>query len=580
MRKVQGTPARNDEIAAAFEHIADLLEIEAANPFRVRAYRNAARTLRGLKDQVVDMLGAGADLTELPGIGKDLAGKIREVVEKGRIGLLRELQRELPGSITELLRVPGLGPKRVRTLHDKLGIGRLDQLKKAAEAGKLAELPGFGRAIEQRVLGGLAASMAAATRMPLAAATAEADALLAYLKQAPGIGDVVVAGSFRRARETVGDLDILATAATPTKIMAHFVAYGRVREVLANGPTRATVLLQNNLQVDLRVVADESYGAALVYFTGGKPHNIRLRRIAQEAGLKINEYGVFRGRRRIAGATEESVYRSIALPYIAPELREDRGEIEAARAHSLPKLIERSDLRGDLHCHTKASDGNASLAEMVAAARASGLEYLAVTEHSRRLAMTHGLDARRLGRQMDEIDRLNEELKDIVLLKGIEVDILEDGSLDLPDSVLGKLDLVVGALHSQLTLPAAKQTARILRAIDHRHFSILAHPSGRLLGSREASGFDVARVIRAAKQRGCFLELNTQPERLDLVDIHCQAARAEGVLISVASDAHGVGDFANLAFGIGQARRGWLEKADVLNSRPLGKLRPLLARTM
>ncbi|HYM33090.1 MAG TPA: DNA polymerase/3'-5' exonuclease PolX [Candidatus Cybelea sp.] len=580
MQRLQRVHARNDEIAAMFDHIGDLLEIEAANPFRVRAYRNAARTLRGLKEQVADMLAQGADLSELPGIGKDLAGKIREVTEKGRIALQRELERQMPGSVTELLRVPGLGPKRVRMLHDKLGIVRLDQLKKAAEAGKLAALPGFGRAIEQRVLGGLAAPMAAATRMLLAVAKAEADALVAYLRQAPGIDQVIVAGSYRRARETVGDLDILATAKASAKVIAHFATYDRVRDVLASGPTRATVTLRNNLQVDLRVVAKESYGAALVYFTGSKAHNIRLRRMGQDAGLKINEYGVYRGRQRIAGATEASVYRSIGLPYIAPELREERGEIEAAKAHALPKLVEPGDLRGDLHCHTNASDGNASLADMASAARAAGLEYLAITEHSRHLAMTHGLDPRRLAKQLDEIDRLNGTLKDIVLLKGVEVDILEDGSLDLPDSVLGKLDLVIGALHSHLTLPAEKQTARILRAMDHRHFTILAHPSGRLLGSREASAFDVARIIRAAKERGCFLELNAQPERLDLTDVHCQAARAEGVLISIASDAHSIGDFANLGFGVGQARRGWLEKADVLNTRTLAKLKPLLARTM
>ncbi|MBU2851810.1 DNA polymerase/3'-5' exonuclease PolX, partial [Acidithiobacillus ferrivorans] len=369
-----------------------------------------------------------------------------------------------------------------------------------------------------------------------------------------------------------------ATADSP--VMERFTAYEDVAEVLSQGTTRATVILRNKLQVDLRAVDESAYGAALHYFTGSKTHNIAIRRMGQDMGLKVNEYGIFRGKERIAGDTEESVYATVGLPYIEPELRENRGEIQAARAGHLPKLVAMDDLRGDLHAHSKASDGHYSVRDMAAAAKAAGLEYLAITEHSRHLAVARGLDPVRLRRQMDEIDALNRELDGITLLKGIEVDILEDGRLDLPDSILGDLDLVVAAVHSQFDLPRGKQTARILKAMDGPHFTILAHPSGRLIGSREAMDVDMPRVIRHARERGCFLEINAQPERLDLVDSHARMAKEEGVLLAVSSDAHSIYDFANLHFGLQQAQRGWLEKKDVLNTRTLKELRPLLAVTM
>ncbi|HEX7972176.1 MAG TPA: PHP domain-containing protein [Thiobacillus sp.] len=362
--------------------------------------------------------------------------------------------------------------------------------------------------------------------------------------------------------------------------MQHFTAYDEVADVISAGATRASVVLKSGLQVDLRVVAQQAYGAALHYFTGSRAHNIAIRRMAQARGLKLNEYGVFRGAERVAGDDEASVYRSVGLPFIPPELRENRGEIEAAHAGRLPALVELPDLRGDLHAHTTATDGHDSLRDMALAAKAQGLEYLAITEHSRRLAMAHGLDPQRLARQCDEIDRLNPELDGITLLKGIEVDILEDGSLDLPDDVLGRLDLVVGAVHSQFNLSRARQTARILRAMDHPHFSLLAHPSGRLIDRRAPYDVDMLRLIRHARARGCFLELNAHPERLDLLDSQCQMAKEEGVLVSIDSDAHSTFDFSNLKYGVGQARRGWLEKDDVLNTRPLAALRRLLKRTV
>jgi len=362
--------------------------------------------------------------------------------------------------------------------------------------------------------------------------------------------------------------------------MDRFVAYDEVKNVLAQGPTRATVVLKSRLQVDVRVVAKDCFGAALQYFTGSKAHNIEIRRLAQERRLKINEYGVFTRNKKVGGDTEESVYRAVGLLWIPPELRENHGEIEAARAGKLPRLVEYSDLKGDLHAHTKATDGHGTIREMAEAARERGLEYLAITEHSRRLTVAHGLDPQRLRKQLAEIDRLNGELKGITILKGIEVDILEDGHLDLPDDVLSELDLVIGAVHSKFNLSRAKQTERILRAMDHPHFTILAHPTGRLLDTREPYDVDMLRIIRQARARGCFLELNAHPERLDLLDVYCQMARDEEVLVAINSDAHSIQDLDNLIYGVGQARRGWLEKKGVLNTRPLKLLLPLLRRTM
>jgi DNA polymerase (family X) len=404
---------------------------------------------------------------------------------------------------------------------------------------------------------------------------------VAYLEKTRGVENVVVAGSYRRMKETVGDLDILVTAsagAGAPAAMRRFVEYGEVKKVLAQGETRASVVLACGLQVDLRVVPRESAGAALHYFTGSKAHNIALRRMAQAKKLKVNEYGVFRGTRRIAGDTEESVYQVFGLPWIAPELREDQGELEAARQGRLPNLVTLEDLKGDLHAHTKATDGRNSLEEMARAAQARGFAYLAITEHSRRVTVAHGLDPQRLARQVAAIDELNAKLKGITLLKGIELDILEDASLDLPDSALEPLDLVVGAVHSNFKLSRARQTERILAAMDSPYLSILAHPSGRLIDERDPYDVDMLAIVRKAKACGIALELNAHPERLDLSDVHCRMAKDEGVLVCVNSDAHSVADFDNLRYGIGQARRGWLEANEVLNTRPLAGLKKILAR--
>lgn len=573
-------PVHNADIAAVFEEIADRLEIQGANPFRIRAYRNAARTLGELPQEARALLEKGEDLRRLPGIGEDLAAKVSEIVDTGRSSLLERLRRELPPAVTELLHIPGLGPKRVKALYHDLEVQTVEQLYRAARDGRIRALPGFGEKTELNILRAVEAHATKTRRFKLAVAAQYADALTAYLQGVPGVRQLAVAGSFRRMRETVGDLDILVTAAANKGVIQRFSAYDEVAEVLSAGSTRASVVLKSGLQVDLRVVEEASYGAALVYFTGSKAHNIAIRRIAQKLGLKVNEYGVFRNSERIAGDDEAAVYNSLGLPWIPPELREDRGEIEAAHAGRLPRLVEFADLRGDLHAHTKATDGHDSLREMALAAKEIGLDYLAITEHSRHLGVARGFDPQRLARQCDEIDRLNPELDGITLLKGIEVDILEDGSLDLPDEVLGRLDLVVGAVHSQFSLSRAKQTERILRAMDHPHFTVLAHPGGRLIDRRDPYDVDMLRIIRHARQRGCFLELNAHPERLDLLDSQCQMAKEEGVLISINSDAHSRLDFAHLRYGVGQARRGWLEKNDVLNTRSLSALRRLLDRTM
>ncbi|MCG6938068.1 MAG: DNA polymerase/3'-5' exonuclease PolX [Gammaproteobacteria bacterium] len=573
-------PVHNADIATIFEEIADLLEIENANPFRIRAYRNAARIVLNLSEELSILVKQGEDPARLPGIGSSLAEKIVEIVETGRCQALEKLRRQGSPGLTELLHIPGLGPKRVAALYHELDIHNTEQLFRAAKDGRLQQLPGFGKKTEQHILEMIETHVKQAKRFKLGTAAQYADSLQQFMQQNSEVNEVVVAGSFRRCRETVGDLDILVTADKSAPVMDHFASYDEITEILSKGKTRSTVILKNGLQVDLRVVPVQSFGAALHYFTGSKAHNIAIRRRARQRGLKVNEYGVFKGNRIIAGDTEESVYQSVDLPYIPPELRENRGEIEAAEDGKLPRLITVEDIKGDLHAHTTATDGHNSIEEMADAARARGLAYIAITEHSRRLTVTHGLDEKRLLKQIEEIDKLNDRLKGITVLKGIEVDILEDGSLDLPDRVLARLDLVIGAVHSKFHLSRQKQTTRILRAMERPYFTMLAHPTGRLLERREPYDVDMWRVIDQARQRGCYLELNCHPERLDLLDTHCLLAKQAGVLVSINTDAHSIADLDNLRYGVGQARRGWLEAEDVLNTLPLKTLRQYLKATM
>lgn len=571
-------PVHNADVARVFDQVADLLELAGENPFRIRAYRNASRMLTGLGKSVREMIDTGMDLTELPGIGDDLAGKIREVMETGSIELLRRLQKKLPAGLPSLLALPSLGPKRVRMLYDQLGISSVEELARAAEQGKLEGLPGLGPKTVAKILAAVAAKRTEERRYLLSEADMIASDLVAHMRKTRGISSVDVAGSHRRGRETVGDLDVLVCAAGKTRAIERFVGYEDVDEVLARGETRAAVRLRSGMQVDLRVVDPESHGAALHYFTGSKAHNVALRKRAQERGLKINEYGVYRGAERIAGDTEASVFASVGLPFIPPELREDRGEIDAAERDALPTLVELADLRGDLHAHTKATDGHATIEEMVEAARARNLSYLAITEHSQRLKMVHGLDADRLLEQVDAIAELNGKLRSFRVLSGIEVDILEDGSLDLPDAILDRLDVVVASIHGKFDLSREQQTERILRAIDNRRVSILGHPTGRLLLEREAYEVDLDRILDAAVRANVVLEVNAHPERLDLSDAACRRAKELGARVAISSDAHAPHDFDHLRYGIVQARRGWLSKDDVVNTLPVTKLLATLKR--
>ena len=557
-----------------FDQAAELLEIGGENQFRVRAYRRAARVIEGLPKAVGGLLKAGGDLSELPGIGKDLAGKIADIVETGHFGLLDTLKRKLPGELGDMAALPGLGPKRIRLIYDKLKVRTLDDLRRAIKTGRLRELRGFGPGIEEKLLSALEKPQPA-RRFKLSVAEAEAEALVAFLR---GSGRVVVAGSYRRRRDTVGDLDVLVTAKNGAAVGNRLVEYENVAQVAAHGPTRTTVMLRSGLQVDVRAVPEESYGAALLYFTGSKAHNIALRGLANQHGWKLNEYGLFSGKRRIAGATEEDVYEKLGLAFIAPELREDRGEVAASEAGQLPRLVKLADIRGDLHVHSDWTDGTVTIAEMAGAAQARGYEYIALTDHSRRVAMTHGLDPTHLARQIREIDRLNEKFKNFTILKGIEVDILRDGSLDLPDASLAKLDVVVAAVHSHFDLPRKAQTDRVVRALENGRVSILAHPTGRLIGEREPYDIDMDLVISTARKVGCYLEINAEPDRLDLNDLHAHAAKLAGVKLAVSTDAHSIDAFQCMRFGIDQARRAWLTANDVLNTRSLPELRKLLKR--
>lgn len=568
----------NQEIARLFNRYATLLEIDRANAFRVRAYRNAARMIENLPRSIADMVAADEDLSELPGVGKDLAQKLAEIADTGEFSELSKIEKRVPAALADLAEVPSLGPKRVKLLYDALKIKSMSDLAAAVRRGKLHRLHGFGPKLEQTILHAIEAKVTASQRVSIFAAEQIAEPLVAYLKAVPGTGQVIIAGSFRRRRETVGDLDILATAKKGERVIDAFAKYDEVADVQSKGSTRATVKLKSGLQIDLRVVADKSYGAALVYFTGSKPHNIQLRLMGIKRGLKINEYGVFRGDRWVAGRTEKDVYAALDLPFVEPELRENTGEIDAAIAGKLPKLVTLTKIRGDLHTHTKASDGNSSIEDMVRAAAARGYEYIAISDHTKHLGITHGLDARQLTRQMKTIDRLNAKRPGILVLKSAEVDILPDGGLALGDDVLADLDVVIAAIHTKFTLSAQAQTERIIRAMDNPYVNIIAHPSGRVIGAREGYAVDMSRLMKAALERQVHFEVNGQPSRLDLDDSHCRMAKEMGVKVALNTDAHSPETLSYMRYAIGQARRGWLEPRDVLNTRSWPQLQRLLAR--
>ena len=562
-------PVQNADIADIFNQIADLLDIKDANAFRVRAYRNAARTITDLPRPVREMLAEDEKLEDLPGIGKDLAGKIKEIVETGHLRQLEELAQEVAPELSELMTIEGLGPKRVRALHKALDITDLDDLRKAARKGDIKDVEGFGPKTEKKILEAVTSRRDEPRRLKWILAEQRAEDMVAYLEKAPGIEHIEVAGSFRRRKETVGDLDILVICRKGPPVMEHFTDHEDVREVVSQGRTRSTVVLKSGLHVDVRVIPKVSYGAALHYFTGSKAHNVAIRKRAQGKKLKINEYGVFRGDDRIAGKDEQEVYRSVGLPYIPPELREDRGEIEAADDDALPELIAPKDIHGDLHAHTKLTDGKNTLEEMADAARQRGYAYLAVTEHSRRVTMAKGLGPKGLARHIKRIDRLNKGYDDFRVLRGIEVDILKDGSLDLPDDILSKLDVRICSVHYHQNLSRERQTERILKAMQNPYCNIIGHPTGRLIGERPPYEVDMQKIMKAAREHGCFMELNAHPDRLDLNDRHCRMARDMGVKVVINTDAHSTTDLEFMRLGVAQARRGWLTREDVVNTRAL-----------
>lgn len=569
---------QNIEIAAMLTQLADLLEIEGENPFRVRAYRNAARLVETLPRHIADMVAAGDDLSQLPGIGEALAKKMKEMVETGHLAALEKEEKQVPASLSDLLKIPGLGPKRVHILYDHLKVRTMTELTQAARSGRIRALPGFGEKTESVILRYLEDRKPGSQRILFAAAEQIIRPVVERLEAAPGVQQVTVAGSYRRRLETLGDVDILVACPRSEPIMRLFVESEDVVEVLARGKTKSSVILRSGLHVDLRVVPEASYGAALHYFTGSKAHNIAIRTRCVKAGLKLNEYGLFRGDKLVGGRTEEEVFRAAGLPVIEPELREDRGEIEAAEKGILPRLVTLEDIRGDFQSHTTATDGRHDLGTMARAARDRGLAYLAITDHSKRMTMVHGLNATRLARQLREIDKLNATFEGFRLLKSVEVDILDDGSLDLSDDILRELDLVIAAVHSRLTLSREKQTERLIRAMDNPYVTILAHPTGRLINERAPMDLNLEQLLLAAKDRGCAVEANAQPTRLDLDDVGCRMAHDLGVKVALSTDAHSAPELAFMRYGVAQARRGWLAADDILNTRSWEALQPLIKR--
>ncbi len=581
----------NAAIAAAFEQVADLLEYQGENVFRIRAYRTAARTIDGLVESLASVRADDSrSLTDLEGIGGDLAQKIETLLDTGRLPLLEKLEQQVPGVVFDLMRVPGLGPKKVKTLVEALGIGSLADLEAACRQEKVRVIKGFGPKTEATILANLAfARDPDRDRLLWNEADAIARELVAWLEGCPAARRVEAAGSLRRGRETVGDLDVLVDADEPAPVMQRLVDWPETADVLLRGDTKTSIRGPREVQVDLRVVPAESFGAALQYFTGSKEHNVRLRGRARDRGLSINEYGVFRLARdgggtkgpSLAGRTEEEVYAAVELPWIPPELREGRDEILLAERGELPELVTVADIRGDLHMHTTATDGESTLAEMVQAARARKLAYVAITDHGQRVTMAHGLDRGRLLRQWDEIDRLNESLAEdgrppIVVLKGIEVDILEKGGLDLPDEVLARADWVVASLHYGQSQPRDRITARLLEAIENPNVAVIGHPTGRLINRRPAYDVDIEAVIDAAARTGTFLEINANPWRLDLDDRHAAAAKAAGVKLVISTDAHSTAGLDVMRCGILQARRAGLEAKDIANTRTLTGLKKLM----
>ncbi len=559
---------KNLEIARLFYEMAALLEVKNESRFRMRAYQRAAQTLETLTEDVAAVAARG-QLTALSGIGRDLAARIDEYLTTGRLAQLDTLRADLPPAFLSLLEVRGLGPKTAKLLWDRLGVDSVDRLEHVCQTGEIRTLPGVREKTCANILKGIAAWRAGRSRTLLSQALAVAAQVVDALRAHGGVERIEVAGSLRRRRETVKDIDILVTSVEPARVVATLVTLPSVLEVLAQGDTRASVRHQDGLQIDLRVVEPQAFGAALQYFTGSKGHNVRLRELARRQGFSISEYGVFDERTgaRVAGATEEEVYAAVGLAWVPPELREDTGEIEAARAGRLPDLVTMAAIRGDLHAHTDWSDGNLPLEKLVEAAERRGYDYIVVSDHSRSTTIAGGLGVDELQAQVQKIRELQSRFR-IRILTGTECDILADGTMDFPDEVLRELDIVLAAVHSRFGQTRAEMTARIVRALEHPHVDILAHPTGRLIGSREPYDVDLEAVFDAAARRGKALEINGSPDRLDLTEVHARRAAELGIPIAVNSDTHYLSNLDNLELGLGVARRAWLGPAQILNARP------------
>jgi len=578
----------NAQIADVLEELADLLEFQGANAFRVRAYRNSARAVRDLPESVATIVADDPHrLEKVEGIGKSTAEKCVVLVQTGKLPQLEELLKEVPESILAILRIPGLGPKRAAILHKELKISTLDQLKAACEEGEVRKLKGFGEKSEKAILDGMGIAAAANERVYWATADQMAQQLREHMNQCQAVKKLELAGSYRRGRDTVGDLDLLVAAGDVNAAMDHFGRFPDADQVIARGETKMSIRVAHSprvkFQIDMRVVPDESFGAALQYFTGSKEHNVVLRKMARERGMKINEYGVFRvegeKEKYIAGKTEEDVYATLDLPWFPPEIRENRGEFRWAEEGKLPTLIEQGDIRGDLHMHTTETDGEATLEEMVEAARERGYAYIAITDHSKRVSMARGLDAKRLRAQWKQIDQLNASLsKKFTVLKGIECDILERGGMDLPDDVLEEADWVLASVHYGQQQTQDQITRRMVEAIENPFVSCIAHPTGRLINHREAYQVDLDTVFAAAAEHGKLLELNASPMRLDLNDVHCAAAKSHGIPIVISTDAHKTAGLDQMRYGVLQARRAGLTKKDVANTRTWAQMKKLIGR--
>ncbi len=570
----------NAELSGLFERIADLLDIRGESSFRVNGYRRAARTFKDLPRDAAAMLADGS-LAEQPGIGKGTIEKVEQYVRTGKIDLHEELAASMPKGLPALLEIPGMGPKKVALLWRELGVDGVDALRVALQSGAAAKLKGFGEKSAKQILAGLSFAETAHERTPLGLAWPLAEAMLERIRGIPGVRQAEVAGSLRRGSETIGDIDILCEAPDGAAVVRAFVELPGVKRVLASGDTKGSVLVGRpgggEMQVDLRVVPGASFGAALQYFTGSKEHNVRLRELAARRDWKLSEWGLFDGDdRMLAGADEAAIYQKLDLPLIPPELREDRGEFDAAGG--LPDLVERSDIRGDFHMHTTASDGTVDVEEMVAAARRLHYEYIAVTDHSRSSAIANGLTIERMWRQIEKLRKLNESLHDLTVLVGCECDILADGRLDYPDSILAACDLVIASLHSSLRQPREQITARLLRAMENPYVTIVGHPTGRLINRREGGDLDMDAVIAAAARTGTALEINASWQRLDLNDRAARLARDAGVMLTIDTDAHAPVQLEQMGYGIKTARRGWVRASDVLNTRPLPSVRAWIAR--